>query len=145
MRRRRSGPTGGSGADSSSPCAAWGGGPCEAWWRYNRLGFCQLPFHHPSGGPPCIFDLWQKVGRRRPRGAACGARKPATPLELQTAGELGAPGASSSTRTVARGSTPHTQGREWKMTQEEAFVGIDVSKARLDVAVLPSGEAFEGA
>jgi transposase len=29
------------------------------------------------------------------------------------------------------------------MTQEEAFVGIDVSKARLDVAVLPSGEAFE--
>jgi len=29
------------------------------------------------------------------------------------------------------------------MTQEAAFVGIDVSKARLDVAVLPSGEAFE--
>jgi transposase len=29
------------------------------------------------------------------------------------------------------------------MTQEEAFVGIDVSKVRLDVAVLPSGEMFE--
>jgi transposase len=29
------------------------------------------------------------------------------------------------------------------MTQEEAFVGIDVSKARLDVAVLPSGDTFE--
>ena len=29
------------------------------------------------------------------------------------------------------------------MAQEEAFVGIDVSKARLDVAVLASGEAFE--
>lgn len=29
------------------------------------------------------------------------------------------------------------------MAQQEAFVGIDVSKARLDVAVLPSGEAFE--
>jgi transposase len=29
------------------------------------------------------------------------------------------------------------------MAQEEAFVGIDISKARLDVAVLPSGEAFE--
>jgi transposase len=29
------------------------------------------------------------------------------------------------------------------MAQEEVFVGIDVSKARLDVAVLPSGEAFE--
>jgi transposase len=29
------------------------------------------------------------------------------------------------------------------MAQEDAFVGIDVSKARLDVAVLPSGEAFE--
>jgi transposase len=29
------------------------------------------------------------------------------------------------------------------MAQEDAFVGIDISKARLDVAVLPSGEAFE--
>lgn len=29
------------------------------------------------------------------------------------------------------------------MTQKEVFVGIDISKARLDVAVLPSGEAFE--
>jgi transposase len=29
------------------------------------------------------------------------------------------------------------------MTQQEAFVGIDISKARLDVAVLPSGETFE--
>jgi transposase len=29
------------------------------------------------------------------------------------------------------------------MAQEEVFVGIDISKARLDVAVLPSGEAFE--
>src|SRR5690349_2623583 len=84
----------------------------------------------------------RRVVLAAPRGAASGARKPATPLELQTAGELGAPGASSSTRTVARGSTPHTQGREWKMAQEEAFVGIDVSKAWLDVAVLPSGEAF---
>ncbi|HEX8224780.1 MAG TPA: IS110 family transposase [Allosphingosinicella sp.] len=29
------------------------------------------------------------------------------------------------------------------MAQEEVFVGIDISKVRLDVAVLPSGEAFE--
>lgn len=29
------------------------------------------------------------------------------------------------------------------MAQEDVFVGIDVSKARLDVAVLPSGDTFE--
>ena len=32
-----------------------------------------------------------------------------------------------------------------KMTQEKHFVGIDVSKARLDVAVWPAGEAFQAA
>jgi transposase len=39
---------------------------------------------------------------------------------------------------MGRQSSPHQQGRE----QDQMFVGIDVSKDRLDVHVRPSGQAF---
>lgn len=70
-----------------------------------------------------------------------GAARSPYPPRLQTAGEQGALAVSSRTRTVARGSTPHTRQGQ-KMAQIAPTVGIDVSKERLDVAVYPGGASF---
>jgi hypothetical protein len=56
-------------------------------------------------------------------------------LGSQTANELGAPVASSIPEQLL-GASPHQQGRDTKMAML-SFYGIDVSKDRLDVVVLP--------
>ena len=63
-----------------------------------------------------------------------GARKPET--------ELGAVSTTAVPRPDSRsGPSPHLQGRVMD-EQRTVFVGIDVSKDRLDVHLRPSGEAF---
>src|SRR5207245_8733978 len=61
---------------------------------------------------------------------------------------------SSGARTVDRGTTPHvarlgqdegTPGAEVEMSEPAVFVGIDVAKATLDVAVRPSGARWVSA
>ena len=63
-----------------------------------------------------------------------GARKPET--ELGAASTIAVPHPDSRS-----GSSPHSQGRVMD-EQRAVFVGIDVSKDRLDVHLRPSGEAF---
>lgn len=73
-------------------------------------------------------------------------RKPVNPLVLKTVGELGAPLAGSLSPNSRRGRTasPYLQGRAKSRRRGPGmFVGIDVSKARLDVHVRPTGEAFQ--
>src|SRR3546814_7218351 len=46
----------------SSLRAAWGGGPCEAWWRGNSE-VAPLPLHHASRGPPPPLPMGRdKIG-----------------------------------------------------------------------------------
>ena len=59
----------------------------------------------------------------------------------ETVGEPGIRPLSSQTRTVAR-VEPRTTRKGWKMANILTTVGIDVSKDRLDVALLPGREQF---
>ena len=65
---------------------------------------------------------------------------------IEPATELGAPSTGSSRNPNSRQGrkpSPHSQGRVMEQPPVgSAFVGIDVSKDRLDVRVLPSGRAF---
>src|SRR5271169_1945648 len=86
--------------------------------------------------PPCI-----SLDRRRGYDGRGGSRRETDPtLVSKTAGEHGSPPVvpgNPNSRLVRR-ARPHLQGR----VMEQIFVGIDVSKERLDVHVRPSGEAF---
>ena len=63
---------------------------------------------------------------------------PLRPKVTEPAKEQGTAPASSSTRTVARASSPTRQGREWMMTQSDlVVVGIDVAKDKLMLAFGP--------
>jgi transposase len=76
----------------------------------------------------------------------CGCkRKPVNPVVLKTVGEQGAPLAGSVSPNSRRGrvASPYLQGRVRSRSKGAGmFIGIDVSKARLDVYVRPTGEAF---
>src|SRR4051812_14574276 len=61
-------------------------------------------------------------------------------LGLHTVSELGAPVASSIPEQLP-GTSPHQQGRDTKMAML-SFCGIDVSKDRLDIMVLPEQQCL---
>lgn len=73
------------------------------------------------------------------------------PLGLEPAGELevAVQPLHSRARTVARAKSSHLartgrrSDRTRRLVMDEVFVGIDVSKARLDVAVRPSGDIWQ--
>jgi len=81
----------------------------------------------PAGTRPARLNV--EVSPRPP-----GARKPET--ELGAASTIAVPHPDSRS-----GPSPHLQGRVMDK-QRPVFVGIDVSKDRLDVHLRPSGEAF---
>ena len=69
-----------------------------------------------------------------------GRREPDATLVFKAGGEHGAPPVVQMTRTVARAGYRARIRKDG--TMDKVFVGIDVSKDRLDVCVQPSGEAF---
>jgi len=69
-----------------------------------------------------------------------GRREPVATLVRKTGGELGAPPVVQSTRTVGRAGYRARICKDGNM--DKMFVGIDVSKDRLDVHIQPSGEEF---
>src|SRR5262249_38602241 len=73
--------------------------------------------------------------------AAVSAGSPITPRSLKTVSEPGAPAVIPLNPNSRRGrkTSPFRQGR---VAMDRIIVGIDVSKLRLDIVVLPSGEAF---
>jgi len=73
-------------------------------------------------------------------GAEAGG-SPIVPRSIEIVTEPGAPSVvpSNPNSRSGRKASPHLQGR---VTMEACFVGIDVSKDRLDVHLRPSGEAF---
>jgi transposase len=68
-------------------------------------------------------------------------RETVQPLVSLTVGEQGTPSAVQSTRTVARAASKHARICKDGI-MDSTFVGIDVSKDRVDVHVRPSGESF---
>src|SRR5580704_12348653 len=92
----------------------------------------------PSGSrrAPCISSS----SRRRCKVAVAAADgSPLAPWVSKPVSEPGAPSVHPNIPNSRRGrvASPHVQGREM-----DVFIGIDVSKDRLDICVRPSGEAF---
>src|SRR5947209_14212013 len=90
-----------------------------------------------KGGFPCIFET--------PASSVVGVKvggSPLPPRSDKTVRKLGAPPAASRAvnpnSRLGRPASPHRQGR----VMERIFVGLDVSKNRLDVHVRPAGESF---
>lgn len=71
---------------------------------------------------------------------------PYRPWVIEPASEHGAPSVGSKrspNSRLGRNASPDLQGRVMEQPPTTpSFVGIDVSKDRLDIDVLPSGEAF---
>src|SRR5689334_25203494 len=90
----------------------------------------------PPQSPPCI----SKSRRRVYTGAGGDGRETDPTKVVKAVGEHGSPPVvpvNPNSRLV-RHRRPNWQGR----VMEQSFVGIDVSKDRLDVHVRPGGEAF---
>src|SRR5581483_30852 len=89
---------------------------------------------------PCPCNLKASASRRKFCGAVAGER-PSALRVFEPVGEQGPLPAVPSNPNSRRGrkASPLRQGRD---RMDAVFVGIDVSKDRLDVHVLPSGEAF---
>src|SRR3954471_133369 len=91
---------------------------------------------------PCISQL--PAGRRQTKLSADGS--PLVPWVNKPVSEHGAPSAGSMRNPhsrLGRKASPHLQGRVMEQSPASpSFVGIDVSKDRLDVHVLPSGQVF---
>src|SRR6266478_7911907 len=87
-------------------------------------------------GAPCISHSSR---RARKVGVAVADGSPIAPWVDKPAPEPGAPSVGSFSPNSRRGrqASPHAQGRDM-----EHFVGIDVSKDRLDVHLRPSGQSF---
>src|SRR6516162_5340277 len=86
---------------------------------------------------PCNSHVRDSASMR----VAVAAGRPHTPGSTKTVDEPGAPAVFPSNPNSRRGRTksPFRQGR---VAMEGVIVGIDVSKDRLDVALLPSEAAF---
>src|SRR5438067_4734362 len=93
-------------------------------------------FETAASRPPCISPSSRRRGKV---GAAVADGSPQPPRVYEPAPEHGAPSAASLSPNSRQGrkASPHAQGRDM-----EHFVGIDVSKDRLDVHLRPSGESF---
>src|SRR3712207_2889575 len=93
---------------------------------------------------PCISRLPAADGSAR----LAAAGSPLGPGVIEPVSEHGAPAAAFSENPNGRlgrrrAASPHSQGRAMeKATPAPVFVGIDVAKDRLDMHVLPSGEAL---
>jgi transposase len=87
-------------------------------------------------GLPCNSRITSQV---KVTGAVAGAR-PKRPRDTKPVGERGSSPVvpSNPNSRLGRMASPLAQGRD----QMDVFVGIDVAKDRLDVAVRPSGESF---
>src|SRR2546425_875947 len=90
-----------------------------------------------KGGFPCIFET--------PASSVVGVKvggSPLPPRSDKTVRKLGAPPAASRAvnpnSRLGRPASPHRQGR----VMERIFVGLDVSKDRLDVHVRPTDDSF---
>ena len=94
-------------------------------------------FEIGASAPPCIK---QNRGRQRKLADAVAEGSPVSPGAVEPVGEYGAPSVGSVIPNGRKGrsASPHVQG--WETNR--MFVGIDVSKTRLDVHVRPNGEAF---
>src|SRR5580704_13039528 len=94
------------------------------------------PFKTCPAGAPCISHSSR---RGRKVGGAVADGSPIAPWVDEPAPEPGAPSAGcfSPNSRQGRQASPHAQGREM-----EHFVGIDLSKDRLDVHLRPSAESF---
>src|ERR1700733_11523471 len=90
----------------------------------------------PASRPPCISSSLRH-GDKVDVAAADGS--PSAPWVSKPVPEPGAPSAHPNIPNSRRGriASPHVQGREM-----DVFIGIDVSKDRLDVCIRPSGETF---
>ena len=88
-------------------------------------------------GPSLVCAKADAVSKIR---SVRGRREPVPSLGFKTVGEQGAPPVVQMTRTVAWAGCRARIRKDGKM--DKVFVGIDVSKDRLDVHVQPSGEAF---
>src|SRR2546421_2122225 len=112
--------------------------------RRPRLARHRRPRRRPAplnlgGGlrPPCIFET--------PASSVVGVKvggSPLPPRSDKTVRKLGAPPAASRAvnpnSRLGRPASPHRQGR----VMERIFVGLDVSKDRLDVHVRPTDDSF---
>jgi transposase len=104
----------------------------------------------PSRSPPCISILMSSIRHRKER-----ARQTESPAVEETESEHGSPRLSfcrSPDSRVGRGARIRKAGRRQESSERgtcmsaaegSVYVGIDVSKARLDVAVEPAGEHLE--
>src|SRR6185312_11215165 len=99
-----------------------------------------VPGPTPCSSPSSVSCMSRSRCRSR-IGAAGADGSPIVSRPLKAATELGAPSVipSNPNSRSGRKASPHLQGRG-KM--EDLFVGIDVSKDRLDVHIQPTGEAF---
>ena len=90
-----------------------------------------------KGAAPCIK---RNRGRQRKLMVAVAGGRPVAPGAYEPVGEYGAPpvGSVIPNGRKGRSASPHVQG--WEANR--MFIGIDVSKTRLDVHVRPNGEAF---
>src|SRR5215470_13741395 len=102
------------------------------------------PTPHPI---PCICHCQAPSKRSKKSFAGSCAHDPANgggqavqPLVARGRGRARPPSAGSLNPNSRLGTSPHWQGRV--MEQESMYVGIDVSKDRLDVALLPAGESL---
>src|SRR5262245_43277793 len=96
----------------------------------NRLGLVMAPSSCISRSQPS-----PKLGRVKVGGS------PSSSGSRKTVLELGAPPTVPSSNPNSRlgGHSPHSQGR---VMEHPCFIGIDVSKAHLDVYIRPLGESF---
>src|SRR6266705_783033 len=116
------------------------------------LAFFGTPFGRRGSAPSCMFDERSgKLGARRQRAGQAvplqvdrgrGIARSPRPSRAEPEQLPGPPSEPASART---GRTRHTRrtGVDMAAEAEAHWVGIDVSKARLDVAVLPSEQAWQ--
>src|SRR5580704_18085761 len=91
---------------------------------------------HVALRAPCISSRRRRAGKVS---VAAADGSPLAPGVHEPVREHGAPSVHSKIPNSRRGrlASPHVQGREM-----DVFIGIDVSKDRLDICVRPSGETF---
>jgi transposase len=109
------------------------------------LAFDQLASIEPMGidaGPPCILPL--PVTKQSANLSVDGSPQP--PRVSEPEKKQGAPSTGSirnPNSRLGRKPSPHSQGRVMeRFPAAPSFIGIDVSKDRLDVHVRPSGQCF---
>ncbi len=94
-----------------------------------------------DAGPPCILPL----PATKPSASLSVDGSPQPPRvgePEKKQGALSTGSAANPNSRLGRKPSPHSQGRVMEHPASPSFVGIDVSKVRLDVHVRPSGQTF---